>query len=410
MDVLVFNCGSSSLKYRLVRMPEERELIGGEAQRVGPRTTEPPAILHSVNGRVEKHAAIMPDHASAFEQIMKLLMRERDMLPDVIAHRVVHGGGIFSRSVLINENTLAALESIKSMAPIHNPPATNLIRACRERYPDLPQVAAFDTAFHATIPDYARTYALPREIRERFGVRKYGFHGISHQYVTAEAARFLGKAIEKFSGVSCHLGSGGASLCAVVNGQSVDNTMGYSPLQGLLMSTRCGDIDPAVVLRMLGSAAYDRVTVEQILNKNSGVLGLSGLSADIRDVLAAVENATGRDERLARVCQTYLWRIRKYLGAYLTVVGDADAVIFTDTVGELVHEVRWAVCADMDAFGLRIDPERNRTQTKYPADIAAADSRVRILVIPTNEELAIAREAYRLLEGVASRKEGKTAK
>jgi len=410
MDVLVFNCGSSSLKYRLVRMPDERELAGGEAQRVGPRTAGPPAILHTVNGRLEKHAAIMPDHASAFEQIMKLLMRESDMLPDVIAHRVVHGGGIFSRSVLINERALADLESIKGMAPIHNPPAMDLIHACRERNPDLPQVAVFDTAFHATIPDYARTYALPRQIRERLGARKYGFHGISHQYVTAEAARFLGKPIEKFSGVSCHLGSGGASLCAVVNGRSVDNTMGYSPLQGLIMSTRCGDLDPAVVLRLLGNTEYDRATVEQILNKNSGVLGLSGLSADIRDVLAAVQNATDKDERRARACETYLWRIRKYLGAYLTVVGDADAVIFTDTVGELVHEVRWAVCADMDVFGLRIDPERNRTQTQYPADIAAADSRVRILVIPTNEELAIAREAYRLLEGVASRKEGKTAK
>ncbi|MCD6365745.1 MAG: acetate/propionate family kinase [Planctomycetes bacterium] len=410
MNVLVFNCGSSSLKYRLVCMPEERELASGEAQRVGPKTAEPPVILHSVNGRREKHAAIMPDHASAFEQIMKLLRRERDMLPDMIAHRVVHGGGIFSHCVLINENTLADLESIKSMAPIHNPPTMNLIHACCERYPDLPQVAVFDTAFHATIPDYARTYALPQELRERLGIRKYGFHGTSHQYVTAEAARFLGKKIEKFSGVSCHLGSGGASLCAVVNGRSVDNTMGYSPLQGLIMSTRCGDLDPAVVLRLLGNTEYDRATVKQILNKNSGVLGLSGLSADIRDVLATVENTTEKDERQARTSEVYLWRIRKYLGAYLTVVGDADAVIFTDTVGELLHEVRWAVCADMDVFGLRIDPERNRTQTKYPADISADDSRVRILVIPTNEELAIARGAYRLLEGVASRKKGKTVK
>jgi len=406
MNVLVFNCGSSSLKYRLIRMPEENEIAGGEAQRVGPRTAEPPRILHRVRGETETHLADMPDHAAAFDQVMALLGQGGNMMPDVVAHRVVHGGGRFDRAALVSDASLAELEAVKSMAPIHNPPAMKLIYACRERYPSLPQVAVFDTAFHDRMPGYALEYALPRPLVETYGIRKYGFHGISHGYVTTEAARLLGKPLDEFSGVSCHLGSGGASLCAVVNGRSVDNTMGYSPLQGLIMSTRCGDLDPAVVLRMFHLEGDDISAVEKVLNKNSGVLGLSGESADIRDVLAAAVGTAGDNDRAALAREVYLWRLRKYLGAYLTVAGSADAVVFTDTIGETVPAVRWAVCAGLEVFGLKLDALLNSVVERLPADVAAADSAVRALVIATNEEISIAREAATLLSGLALKPKG----
>ncbi len=392
MNILVLNCGSSSLKYRLLAMPEARELAGGEAQRVGPRTAEPARILHNVNGRQTVHPATMPDHATAFEEVLNLLARTGAPRPDALGHRLVHGGSRFSGAVVIDDVALRDLQAIQKLAPLHNPPATALVAACRQRYPDLPQVAVFDTAYHATIPEYAATYALPRRLTARLGIRKYGFHGTSHQYVVEEAARFLKKPLAEFNAVSCHLGSGGASLCAVVGGRSVDNTMGFSPLQGLVMSTRCGDLDPAATLRLLIAARGDTGTVEKTLNKTSGVLGLSGVSADIRDVLAAAD-----DERARAASQVYLWRLRKYLGAYLAVVGRADAIIFTDTIGETMPEVRAAVCADLDCFGVRMDFQRNAAALPLPCDVAAAESLTRILVVATNEELAIGRRTYATL-------------
>ncbi|MCF7849636.1 MAG: acetate kinase, partial [Kiritimatiellales bacterium] len=239
----------------------------------------------------------------------------------------------------------------------------------------------------------AYTYAIPEKLRTRHGLRKYGFHGTSHQFVVGEAARMLGRPLSRFSAVSCHLGSGGASLCAVKNGCSVDNTMGYSPLQGLIMSTRCGDIDPALTLSLLTYMHGQEDAVEQVLNRQSGVLGLSGVSGDIRDILADTET----DESVRDTAFAYIWRIRKYLGAYLTVVGQADAVIFTDTVGEQVAAVREKVCRGLGCFGLKIDPEKNRTLRTLPGDVAVAESPVRILVIQTNEELAIARQVYQTL-------------
>ncbi len=395
MNVLVLNCGSSSLKYRLIEMPSERERAGGEAQRVGPPTAEPPKIFHNVDGRNETHETPMPDHATAFERVVELLGRQEGLIPDVIGHRVVHGGARFSAPAVIDENVLQDLDGLRDLAPIHNPPATDLIHACVRRYPSLPEVAVFDTAFHATLPACASTYALPAHLRDDLGLRKYGFHGISHQYVVEEAARFLERPREGLTAVSCHLGSGGASLCAVRDGRSVDNSMGVTPLQGLVMSTRCGDLDPALTLRLLAQNTGDANAVERLLNKESGLLGLSRFSGDIRDLLSRLPN--GNEHHLHRALQVYLWRVRKYLGAYLAVVGEADAVIFTDTIGEDVPYVRWAVCADLDVFGLRLDADRNEAVASLPADIAADDSPVRILVIRTNEELAIARHVYATL-------------
>ncbi len=407
MNVLVFNCGSSSLKYRLIAMPGERELAGGEAQRVGPPTAEPSRIVHRIGGREESVFVPMPDHASAFGEVMKLLGMRQELRPDAVGHRMVHGGSRFKAHVLVEADTLPALVEINELAPLHNPPQTALVAACRERFPELPQVLVFDTAYHSTIPDYARTYALPAKLCSKLGLYKHGFHGTSHAYVASEAARFLGRKLDHLNAVSCHLGSGGASLCAIVGGQSVDNTMGYSPLQGLVMSTRCGDLDPALTLRLLARPGGGVKSVEGLLNRKSGVLGMSGSTADIRDVLAERARPGGADARAETAAQIYLWRLRKYLGAYLAVVGSADAVIFTDTIGETVPQVRQAVCSGMEAFGIDLDPERNANVKVYPADVATDDSLVRVLVILTNEELAIARCVHSLLmgSGPAGRKE-----
>jgi acetate kinase len=398
MRIIVFNCGSSSLKYRLIEMPGENQLAGGEAERVGPKTAEPARIHHQVSGKRETIVVEMPDHATAFAEVMKLLERDPELVPEAIGHRMAHGGPNFKQHVILDNAVMAELERIQELAPIHNPPAVRLVAACRRLYPKLPETVVFDTVFHATIPEVARSYALPAALVAKFGFRKYGFHGTSHQYVAQEAAKLLGVPFDRLNAVSCHLGSGGASLCAIVNGRSIDNTMGYSPLQGLVMSTRSGDLDPAVALTLLVRAAGNGAAVEAMLNRGSGVLGLSGMSADIRDVVArAADGQTADVDQLTVASQVYLWRIRKYLGAYLALVGRAHCVIFTDTIGEKVPYVRWAVTAGLQCFGLDIDPERNDGAGALPADLSTPASRVRILAIATNEEMAIARFSYDLL-------------
>ena len=398
MNILVLNCGSSSLKYRLISMPAEVEVAGGEAQRVGPPTAKPSSIIHRIPGQpAQTHVIPMRDHATAFEHVMRLLEQSTGRIPDAVGHRVVHDGGLFKAHTVLDEANLAKLETINDMAPLHNPPAVNLAKACRKLYPNLPQVAVFDTVFHATIPDYASTYAIPHWMTHDLGIRKYGFHGISHQYVATEAAKLLKRPFNTLNAVSCHLGSGGASLCAIVNGQSVNNTMGYSPLQGLIMSTRCGDLDPAIALRLMALSDGDVQSVEKLLNEKSGVLGLSGKSADIRDALALVSQSEESASRQELAAQIYLWRLRKYLGSYLATIGNADTVIFTDTVGETIPLVRWTMCTDMADFGLILDADRNHHANSLPVDIAAPSSPVRIFVIATNEELSIARSAFSLL-------------
>lgn len=405
MNILVLNCGSSSLKYRLISLPAERELAGGEAQRVGPPTAKPSCIYHRVNGREQIVDVPMPDHATALQHVTALLARDERLAVDAVGHRYVHGGSTFSEPVVVDDAVEAALEKTRDLAPIHNPPSLGLLKVCRSRYPTLPQVVVFDTGYHATIPDYARYYALPWLLATRHDIRKYGFHGTSHQYVVEEAARFLRLPLDRFSAVSCHLGSGGASLCAVVNGRSVDNTMGFSPLQGLVMSTRCGDLDPVVPLAMMRRQPGAWDAIEKTLNNKSGVLGLSGRSADIRDILGRTGDPegifpAGTDGHAAAV---YLWRLRKYLGSYLAVVGRPQAVIFTDTIGETMPCVRWAVCSGLERLGIQIDAARNRAATRLPADVATTDSPVRVLVVQTNEELAIARRTYEAVKaGVAT--------
>ncbi len=397
MDILTFNCGSSSLKYKLIRMPEELVLLGGEAQRVGPKTGEPARILHRIGQDRQTIYVEMPSLAIAFVEVMKLIVAA-GFAPACIGHRIVHGADQCKRHMRIHPELIQKLRTFQNMAPIHNPPAIDLAQECLRLYPGLPQMAIFDTVFHATIPARAFTYAIPTALASELGIRKYGFHGISHGYIAQETARLLGCAREDVCAVSCHLGSGGASLCAIQNGRSVDNTMGYSPLQGLMMSTRCGDLDPAVALQLVVDHNGDYKAVNRQLNTRSGVLGVSGQSADIRDIIARNSKRAASMTRSHLAEQSYLWRIRKYLGAYLAVLPNPAAVIFTDTIGETVAPVRWAVCADMDAFGLKIDSRRNREVSSLPAEISAPDSRVRIFVVAADEELAIARESFELLQ------------
>ncbi len=395
MRIIVFNCGSSSLKYRLIDMPGETELAAGEAERVGPQTALPGCIHHHVSGQKEDLTLEMPDHGSAFTAVMKLLERDARLVPEAIGHRMVHGGNIFKGHVVVDEVVFRHLEEVQDLAPIHNPPALRLLAACRRLYPKLPETVVFDTAYHATIPSVARTYALPSQLARTHGYRKYGFHGTSHAYVAQEAARFLGIPLSKLRAVSCHLGSGGASLCAIVKGKSVDNTMGYSPLQGLVMSTRSGDLDPAIALGLVARAQGDSLAVETMLNRKSGLLGLTGVSADIRDLVGGEGIVQG--ESLARAAQVYLWRIRKYLGAYLLVTERPHCIIFTDTIGEKMPYVRWAVTAGLGHLGVVLDPLKNADAPPLPVDLAASTSRVRILAIATNEEVAIARATFALL-------------
>lgn len=394
MNIFVLNCGSSSLKYRMLSMPSGEELFGGEVQRIGAMTAEPSRIVHRSEASETVRQVRISGYGEAFSEVMKDLAATSAAHPDIFAHRLVQGGTEFPSNTIIRDDDFESLELIKDLAPIHNPPVVEIIEECRRTYPHIPQAVVLDTAFHSTIPDYAYTYPIPRDVAGELGIRKYGFHGISHEYVTREAAEYLHIPPEEFNAVSCHLGSGGASLCAVVGGKSVDNSMGFSPLQGLVMSTRCGDLDPALILRLIAYSAGDYDKVNDILNKKSGVLGLSGVSSDIRDVIASALN-TGNDNAQATL-DAYLWRIRKYLGAYLATVGRTDAIIFTDTIGESVPFVREAVCSNMEFFGIRMDEWKNRKLIGYPVDISERESAVRIIVVKTNEEAAIARNAYEL--------------
>jgi acetate kinase len=393
MRIIVFNCGSSSLKYRLLDMPSETELAAGEAERVGPQTALPGCIHHTAFGTLEDHEQEMPDHGAAFSAVMRLLERDPRLLPEAIGHHMVHGGALFKHHVVVDNKAFHDLEEVQDLAPIHNPPALRLLAACRQLYPKLPETVVFDTAFHSTISPTAHTYALPAQVARGHGFRKYGFHGTSHEYVAHEAAKYLAIPMGELRAVSCHLGSGGASLCAIVNGKSVDNTMGYSPLQGLVMSTRSGDLDPAIALSLVANAQGDIRKVEDMLNRKSGLLGLSGVSADIRDVLANQQT----DDSLVRAAEVYLWRIRKYLGSYLFVTERPHCIIFTDTIGEKIPYVRWAVTAGLDSLGVIMDPLKNADPGPLPVDLSSPQSRVRILAIATNEEVAIARASYGLL-------------
>lgn len=393
--ILVINTGSSSLKYQLIDMKNESVLAKGLCDRIG---IDNSFIKHTKTGNDTVVIDIdMTNHKSAIKEVIKTLMdKNMGVITDVseiaaVGHRVVHGGEKFQDSVIIDERVMQAIKDCVELAPLHNPPNITGIEACRHIMPGTPMVAVFDTAFHQTLPNYAYVYALPYEIYEKHGVRKYGFHGTSHKYVAQRAAALLGKPLEELKLISCHLGNG-ASVCAIKNGKSVETSMGFTPLDGLAMGTRCGSVDPAVVKFLMENEKMSPKEIDEYLNKKSGVLGISGVSSDFRDVDSAVDEG---NERAKLAIDIFCYRVRKTIGEYAAVMNGVDAVIFTAGIGENNDNVRKLVLSDLDYIGIRIDWEKNKLRGKE-LDISTPEATVRTLVIPTNEELAIARETLRL--------------
>ncbi|MGB9903702.1 MAG: acetate/propionate family kinase [Desulfotomaculales bacterium] len=392
MQVLALNCGSSSVKYKLFDLEKDEVLARGLAERIG----LPGARVIHAAGRGKEFVFTVPlsGHQEALALIFRLLADGNSPAPvklseiRAVGHRVVHGGQNFQRPVAVDERVLSLLEESSKFAPLHNPYNIMGIKACRALLPGALQVAVFDTAFHRTIPDYAFMYAVPYAYYEHFGLRKYGFHGISYQYVSQRAAEFLGRKKEDLKMIICHLGNG-ASLCALKGGVSVDTTMGFTPLAGTVMSTRCGDVDPGVVLFLAERDNLSPAGVLEILNKRSGVFGISGLSGDFRDL----EEAAGKGHpRASLALKMFIYSLTKHLGAFIAALGGLDVLVFTAGIGENSPAIRAAVCANLKFAGVFLDEEKNRVRGKE-AEISAETSAVRVLVIPTDEEKMIAEEA-----------------
>ena len=394
MKVLVINCGSSSLKYQLFNMDNESVLAKGLVERIG---LEGSVLIHSGKGDKIKIQKEMKDHKQAIKMVLDALTDSSHGVIssfddiDAIGHRVVHGGEAFSGSVKIDSNVMAALKSNIDLAPLHNPPNIMGIEACTEILPNILQAGVFDTAFHQTMPDYAFIYGLPYEMYEKHSIRRYGFHGTSHKYVANKAAELLGKPIEDLKIITCHLGNG-ASISAVQGGKSVDTSMGFTPLEGLVMGTRSGDIDPAIPFYMMKTLGMSHDDVNGLLNKESGVYGLSGVSSDFRDI----EQAAGEGNKQAQLAlKTYYYRVTKYIGAYTAAMNGVDVIVFTAGLGENSPETREAVTANLGYLGVEIDPIKNNVRGKE-VDVSTDNAKVRVMLIPTNEELMIARDTLEI--------------
>ncbi|MGE5551889.1 MAG: acetate kinase [Bacteroidota bacterium] len=402
MKVLVVNCGSSSLKYQLFEMETETTLAKGMIERIGADGT---LLTHQVPGR-ERHRAecAAPDHTAAMAKVLdELTHPERGVLGDVseifaVGHRIVHGGERFSESVLVDEDVIQYIAACSELAPLHNPPHIMGIRACQKVLPGVPMTVVFDTAFHQQMPPEAFMYALPYEMYEKYAIRRYGMHGTSHKFVATRAAALLGRPLDGLRLITCHLGNG-ASVAAIRDGHSIDTSMGFTPLEGLVMGTRCGDIDPAIVPFVMAKEGLTAEQVSQVLlNKKSGVLGLSGLSHDFRDLEAAAADPVAPNKRAALALDVFAYRLRKYIGAYYVALGGLDALVFTAGIGENSYEMRARVCQGLVCLGILLDTERNKVRG-CEAEISRPDSPVKIYTIPTNEELVIARDTAAIVAG-----------
>ena len=396
MNILVINCGSSSLKYQLINSDSEAVLAKGLCERIG---IDGSRITYQPEGgeKIVKESP-MPTHTQAIQLVLEALTDSTTgvikSLDEVgaVGHRVVHGGQAFTSSTRITEETIAAIEACNDLAPLHNPANLIGIRACQELMPNTPMVAVFDTAFHQTMPEKAYLYGLPYEYYEKYKVRRYGFHGTSHSYVSKRAAEFLGKPYDNLKTIVCHLGNG-SSISAVKNGESVDTSMGLTPLEGLVMGTRSGDIDPGVMQFLMHKENMDIDEMLNVLNKKSGVYGMSGVSSDFRDI----ENAANEGNKRAETAlESFVYRVAKYVGAYAAAMGGVDAIAFTAGVGENDKITRKKVCDYLGFLGITIDDEANAKRGEEIV-ISTPDSKVSVLVIPTNEELAIARETLALV-------------
>ncbi len=391
MKVLVLNCGSSSLKYQLFNMRDERVMAKGLIERIG---LDGPLLTHETDDFHQAKVPVSaPDHKVAIQAVITVLtdpekgvIRSMDEIR-AVGHRVVHGGEKISRSVLIDDHVLEVLEECTELAPLHNPANIMGIEACRGIMPDTPQVGVFDTAFHQTMQRCAYLYAIPYEYYEKYHVRRYGFHGTSHKYVAQRAAELLGKPLEGVKIITCHLGNG-SSVTAVKYGQSVDTSLGFGTLAGLPMGTRCGDLDPAVIPYLMDK---ENLTIDQISNvlyKRSGLFGISGVSSDMRDI--EKEMAAG-NSRAAAAIEVFAHAVKRFIGTYTAVMGGVDAIVFTAGIGENAIDVRKMVCQDLEYLGTRLDEEKNRVRG-IEQEISTEGSKVKLYVIPTNEELMIARD------------------
>jgi acetate kinase len=377
MLILVINCGSSSAKYELFEVEKEHAVCKGIVERIGDESS---SLTHEVNGKEPVHKEVScPSHHRAIEIIRDTLTdREYGVLSDVskvngVGHRVVHGGEEFNTSTLIEDKVLKSVEKFSELAPLHNPPSLEGIRSCMKIFGGVPQVAVFDTAFHQSMPEYAFCYGIPYEFYKKYGIRKYGFHGTSHRYVSAKAAELLGKPREDLNIITVHLGNG-CSIAAVAKGKSVDTSMGFTPLEGLLMGTRSGDLDPAVVTFIMQREGLKIEEINDMLNKESGLLGVSGVSNDMRDILKSIDEG---NERARLAYDIFVYRIKKYIGAYAAVLGNVDAVVFAGGIGENVPRVK----------------DEIRTQLKHLLGDGAE-----FLTIGTNEELLIAKDTYEIVK------------
>ena len=397
MKILVINAGSSSLKYQLIDMQNESVIAKGLCERIA---IDGSRLVHKANGQTYEFTKDMPNHTVAIKMVLDALVdKQCGVISDMseisaVGHRVVHGAEDYSTSVVIDEKVLQSCKDNSELAPLHNPANIMGIKACMEVMPDTPMVAVFDTAFHATMPEYAYLYGMSYDDYKNYRIRKYGFHGTSHMYVSQEAAKYLGKDIADTKIITCHLGNG-SSITAVKGGKSVDTTMGFTPLDGVPMGTRSGSVDPAIIEYWMQKTGKSVADAMKHLNKECGMLGLSGTSSDFRDLC---DNGGLDNPRNKLAVDIFAYAVKRYIGSYTAVLNGVDAIVFTAGVGENTHYVRERALSDMDYLGIKLDKKANDNCPRGQiADISAKDSKVHILVIPTNEELVIARETKALV-------------
>ena len=397
MKTLVINCGSSSLKYHLIAMSTEACMVQGLVERIG---IDGSVLTQKVEGK-DKYVinTEIKDHRNAIKLVLGALIdpvhgviKSMDEI-SAVGHRVVHGGEKYSDSVLINDEVLQSIKDCIPLAPLHNPPNVIGIEACKELMPNTPMVAVFDTAFHQTMPKHAYTCPLSYELYEKYGIRKYGFHGTSHKYVSNKVAKAMGRNIEDLKIVTCHLGNG-CSLSAIKNGKSIDTSMGFTPLAGVMMGTRSGSIDPSVISFLIEQHGYTIEEVDELLNKKSGVLGISGVSSDFRDVLAAGEAG---NERAKLALEIFYYKVRTQIAAYIGAMGGVDVIVFTAGIGENSSITRKEILKGLEFFGFEVDDVKNEIRGQIQ-EISTEDSKVKVYVIPTNEELMIARDTAKLVK------------
>lgn len=398
MHILVLNCGSSSIKYKLYDMVNEAVLAQGGVERIG--LDEAFIKVKLNNGEKKQIMADLPTHREGVQLVFKCLLDPEfgaiKSLDEIgaVGHRVVQGGDLFEKSCLVTPEVEKGIESLIDLAPVHNKGHLAGIKAVDELMPDTPQVTVFDNAFHSTMPDYAYLYAVPYEWYKKWHVRRYGFHGTSHRYVSKRACEFLGLDYRKTKIITCHIGNG-ASVSAVKNGKVIDTSMGLTPLAGLMMGSRCGDIDPSAVTYLMQKTGKEPQEMADFLNKESGVLGITGISSDMREIEAADENG---DKMAHLALAMYNYRIKKYIGAYAAVMNGVDVIVWTAGVGENQEGVRWDSCEGLDYLGVKMDKERNHVRGKEQI-LSADDSKVKVVLIPTDEEIVIARDTLALVTG-----------